>query len=256
MFFDSHAHYDDARFDADRDALLAAMPGLGVCRVVNAGANVLSSRASVSLAEAYSFVYAAAGTHPHDAADLTDAGLAELESLCAHPKVVAVGETGLDYHYDHSPRDIQRHWFMRQLDLAARLALPVIVHSREAAADTFDIIKESRVRRGVIHCYSGHAEQALAYIAMGFYIGVGGAVTFDKSKKLPETVARIPAERILIETDAPYLTPAPHRGKRNDSSYLKYIAEVIAGIKGITAEETARITRENAERLFFPDGGA
>ncbi|MDR1663370.1 MAG: TatD family hydrolase [Clostridiales bacterium] len=249
-YFDSHAHYDDERFDNDRATLLAALPSLGVCGVVNAGANLNSSRASVTLAEAFSHVYAAAGVHPHDAETLDEGNFAELEKLFSHEKIVAVGEIGLDFYYDRSPRDTQRFWFKRQLALALKWGLPVLIHSREAAAEVFEIIQNSGVRKGVIHSYSGSAETAREYVKMGFYIGVGGVVTFDKTKKLPEVVRQVPLENILIETDAPYMTPAPHRGKRNDSSYLKYIVEAIAAIKNVTPEEVAAVTKENAEKLF------
>lgn len=249
-YFDSHAHYDDERFDTDRAELLTALPSQGVGRVVNAGSCVSSSKASVQLAEAFPYVYAAVGVHPHEAQNLTEDGFTELENLCAHPKAVAVGEIGLDFYYDTSPRDVQRFWFKRQLALAVKTDLPVVVHSRDAAAEVFDIIRESGVRRGVIHCYSGEVPMAHDYIEMGFFIGVGGVITFDKTKKLPEVVGQIPLEKILIETDAPYQTPVPHRGKRNDSSYLQYIVEAIARVKGVTPEAVAAQTYKNAEGLF------
>ena len=252
--FDSHAHYDDARFDTDRGTLLAALPGMGVGRVINAASSVESSRASVALAEAFAYIRAAVGVHPHEAGALDEAGFSELEKLLADADdsryIAAIGEIGLDYYYDNAPREAQRYWFKRQLALAGERNLPAVIHSREAAAETFGIIKDSGVRRGVIHCYSGGAQMAMDYIKMGFFIGVGGAVTFEKSKKTREAVKEIPLEYILIETDAPYLTPAPHRGKRNDSSYLKYITGAIAEIKHITPGAVAETTYKNAEGLF------
>jgi TatD DNase family protein len=252
-FFESHAHYDDRRFETDRDEILASLPGDNITRVINVGSDMASSYASCKLAEAHDHVYAAVGVHPHDANTLSNEKLAELKSLCAHPKVVAVGEMGLDFHYGHSPRDIQRHWFARQLELAAEVNLPAIIHSRETAKETFEIIKKSPVRKGVLHCYSGGIPHAMEYIKMGFFIGIGGVITFDKTKRLPEVTAAIPLEKILIETDAPYLTPKPHRGKRNESSYLKYIAQTIAEIKGIEPETVAAQTYVNACALFGID---
>ena len=250
MFFESHAHYDDPRYDADRGELLASFKENGVDYVINVGADLASSDASVKLAEKYDFIYAAAGVHPHDAGTLSEGGLAALESLCGKPKVVALGEIGLDFHYDNAPRDAQKYWFGRQLELAGRLNLPVIIHSRGAAAETFNIIENSGIRRGVIHCYSGSAPMALDYINMGFYIGVGGVITFEKAKKLREVVEAIPVKRILLETDAPYLTPAPHRGERNLSNYLIFIATKISEIKGITPEHVAKTTFSNAIKAF------
>jgi TatD DNase family protein len=249
-YFDSHAHYDDRRFDGERQRLLAGLPGKGVTRIVNAGADLPSSKASVALAGVFSYVYAGVGVHPHEAKSLNETGMAELEALCVHPRVVAVGETGLDYYYEHSPKEVQRYWFKRQLALADKYGLSVIIHSREAAQETFDIVKDSPQRRGVVHSYSGSVPMALAYIEMGYVIGIGGVVTFDKSKRLPEVVKAVPLNKIVIETDAPYLTPAPHRGKRNDSSYLYLIAEAVALIKGVSHEEAARQTYENACRVF------
>ena len=220
MYFESHAHYDDERFDEDRDTLLASFPAEGIETVVNASSDIKSSKASIALSEKYPFFYAAVGVHPHEVENITEADIDELRELSKHPKVVAIGEIGLDYYYDLSPRDLQRHWFKRQLELADELKMPVIIHSRDAAQECFDIIKNSNVRNGVIHCYSGSAEMAEEYIKMGFYIGVGGSLTFKNNKKGVETVERIPIEKILIETDSPYLAPVPCRGKRNDSRLL------------------------------------
>ena len=250
MIFETHAHYDDPRYDADREELLNSFKANGVDYVINVGADLPSSEHSVKLAERYDFIYAAVGVHPHSADTLSEDGVKELEKLCGMPKVAALGEIGLDFYYDSSPRDAQRHWFKRQLELAARMGLPVIIHSREAAAETFGIIRDSNVRRGVIHCYSGGVPMALDYIDMGFYIGVGGVITFEKARKLKEVTEAIPLERILLETDAPYLAPAPHRGERNNSSYLTFIAAKISEIKGITQQNVYDTTYANASKLF------
>lgn len=251
MYFESHAHYDDERFDEDRDTLLASFPAEGIETVVNASSDIKSSKASIALSEKYPFFYAAVGVHPHEVENITEADIDELRELSKHPKVVAIGEIGLDYYYDLSPRDLQRHWFKRQLELADELKMPVIIHSRDAAQECFDIIKNSNVRNGVIHCYSGSAEMAEEYIKMGFYIGVGGSLTFKNNKKGVETVERIPMEKILIETDSPYLAPVPYRGKRNDSRLLKYVVERISQIKNIPENDICNITKNNAQNLFI-----
>ena len=251
MYFESHAHYDDERFDEDRDTLLASFPAEGIETVVNASSDIKSSKASIALSEKYPFFYAAVGVHPHEVENITEADIDELKELSKHSKVVAIGEIGLDYYYDLSPRDLQRHWFKRQLELADELKMPVIIHSRDAAQECFDIIKNSNVRNGVIHCYSGSAEMAEEYIKMGFYIGVGGSLTFKNNKKGVETVERIPTEKILIETDSPYLAPVPYRGKRNDSRLLKYVVERISQIKNIPENDICNITKNNAQNLFI-----
>lgn len=255
MFFDSHAHYDDDRFNEDRHEILSAMAQNKVDYIVNAAADIISSNEGVRLSEQYSFVYAGVGVHPHsvDELDETNQGkttLALLESLCKHPKVVAIGEIGLDYYYEHSPRAIQRIWFSRQMELAKKVDLPIIVHSRDAGQETFDMIRESGLSKGVIHCFSGSAEMAKEYIRLGFYIGVGGTLTFNNARRSVEVVEQIPLESIVIETDCPYLTPMPHRGKRNDSTYLIHIAQKIADIKNISIEEVAQVTSKNAKDLF------
>jgi len=246
MYIDSHAHYDDARFDDDRAEVLAGLTD--VTAVINSGSCLASSRASVDLAQKYDFIYATVGVHPHNASELTD--LTELTELCKQEKVVAVGEIGLDYHYDYSPRDVQLVGFTNQLSLAESLGLPAVIHSREAAADTFNAVKNSGLRRGVVHCYSGHLPMALDYIEMGYYIGIGGVVTYKNAKKTREVAAGVPLSSILIETDAPYLAPVPFRGKRNDSSMLRFVCEAIAEARGVTAEEVAEVTAENARILF------
>ena len=252
MYFDSHAHYDDRRFDQDRSELLGALPGHGVTGIINVGASMASSRASVALAEDYPYIYATVGVHPHDAAEMAETDLEILRSFCGHKKVVAVGEIGLDFHYDNSPRDVQRIWFARQLELAKSLNMPVVIHSREAAAETFNMIKDSGICKGVLHCYSGHLPMALEYIKIGFYIGIGGVVTYKNAEKTQEVAAKIPLGQLLIETDAPYLAPAITKKKRerNDSSKLPYIVETIAKLRGITPKAVAEATEENARCLF------
>lgn len=250
MYFDSHAHYDDGRYRADRDELLEGLPLRGVGFVVNIGADMRSSEKGIRLAEKYPYIYASVGVHPHSAKDMNAGDLVKMESWLKHPKVVAVGEIGLDFFHNYSPQDVQREWFKKQLAVAEAADVPVVIHSREAAQEVFDILCASTVRRGVIHCYAGSAEMAKEYVKMGFLIGVGGVVTFSKGRKLAEVVKELPIETILIETDCPYLTPEPYRDKRNDSSYLKFIVEKIADIKGMRSEDVASITTENALALY------
>ena len=252
MYFESHAHYDDRRFNDDRYELIDALHEKeGVHAIINIGCDIKTSLSSLSLADSYDFVYAAVGVHPHEADSLDEKSFELLRELTQEEKAVAVGEIGLDFYYDNSPRDVQRHWFKRQLALAKEVDLPVVIHSRDAAQETFDIIKESGVRKGVIHCYSGSAEMAEEYVKMGFKIGVGGVVTYKNSKKLIETVERLSIKDILIETDSPYLAPSVVRGTRNDSSNLKYVVKKIAELKNMTEEEVAKITSDNAVELFF-----
>ncbi len=254
MYFESHAHYDDKRYNNDREAIIEAIKESNVGCVVNIGATLESSKRSVELTKKYEFFYASVGVHPHDAKSLSEERLNTLEALAKNPKVVAIGEIGLDYYYEFSPRDTQREWYKKQLDLANRLSLPVIIHSRDAAQETFDILKDSPVREGVIHCYSGSAQMAKGYEKMGFYIGVGGVVTFKGAKDLVETVAAVSLDKILIETDCPYLSPEPFRGQRNDSTKLKYVVKKIAEIKGITEAQVEEATEANARKLFFKKG--
>lgn len=251
-YFESHAHYDDKRFKEDREELLGELlPASGVSHVINIGCDVKSSEMSIRLADKYNYIYAAVGVHPHELYDMSSQTIAKLKKLSEHPKVVAIGEIGLDYYYDTHPRELQRFWFRQQLRLAEEVNKPVIIHSRDASQETFDIIQSTNIRRGSIHCYSGSAQMAQDYVKMGFHIGVGGVVTFSNAKKLVETVEAIPIESILIETDCPYLAPNPNRGKRNDSTNLKYIVEKIAEIKKMTPEDVAKITEKNAKSLFF-----
>ena len=254
MIFDTHAHYDDDRFAPDRGELLSGMNGNGIGRIINVGASFEGCKNSLTLAQEHDFIYAALGVHPSDIADLTEESCEWIRQHLSEPKVVAVGEIGLDYYWDKEPevQARQREWFRYQLQLAKESALPVSIHSREAAADTMEIMKKAAADGipGVIHCYSYSKEMALEYIDMGYYIGVGGVVTFKNARKLKETVEAIPLERILLETDCPYMAPEPNRGKRNSSLYLTYVADAIAGLKGVTPEEVKTVTYENALRLF------
>ena len=251
MYFDSHAHYDNPQYDEDRESLLASLPKHGITGVINVGFDVISSKKAIALAEAYPFIYAAVGVHPHDVKDMTESDLPTLKELSAHPKVVAIGEIGLDFHYDHSPRDLQRYWFAKQLELAKSLDMPVSIHSREASKEVFDIITESGVTKGVMHCYSGHLPMALDYVKMGFYISLSGTVTYKNAAKTKEVAAGVPLDRLLIETDCPYLSPVPFRGKRNDSTKLSHIVEAIAEAKNLPIEDIAKATDKNARKLFL-----
>ena len=251
MLSDTHAHYDDHAFDADREELLPALHRAGVALIVNPGCTVESSRAAAALAERYPFVYAAAGIHPEDCAGAGDAEFEAIRALCLRERVVAVGEIGLDYYWEQNPpRDFQKQVFRRQLELARELDLPVIVHDRDAHGDALAIVREYPEVRGVFHCYSGSPEMAEELLKLGWYLGFDGPVTYKNAKKQLEILALCPLERILIETDSPYMAPVPHRGERNDSRNLCYIAEKVAEIKGVTPEEAARRTCENGKRLF------
>ncbi len=255
MIFESHAHYDDEAFEEDRESLLETVHQAGISHVINVGASIESSRRSIDLADRYPFVYAAVGVHPDETKELDEEKLNWLKEQCSRGKVVAVGEIGLDYYWDAAPRETQREWFWRQLQMAAEVNLPVIIHSREAAQDTLDIMKKFAGEHGaggVIHCFSYSKEIAREYVGMGYFIGVGGVVTFKNARKLKEVVEEIPLESILLETDCPYLAPVPYRGKRNDSGYLPYISEEIARIKGCTQQEVEEVTWENAKKLFLP----
>lgn len=248
---DSHAHYDDESFDGDREELLASVFESGIRKVINVGASMESCRTTLALSETYESVYAALGVHPSDTAQLTEADMEWLKEKSALKKVVAIGEIGLDYYWDEPDREIQKKWFQRQLDLAKEVKLPVVIHSREAAADTIGILKEyDGDLIGVIHCYSYTKESAREFLEMGYSFGIGGVLTFKNAKKLKEAVSYIPMDRILLETDCPYLAPEPNRGKRNSSLYIPYVVQVMAQLKGISEEEVIRITSENTERLF------
>lgn len=253
MYIDSHVHLDDSRFDLDRDNLIRTLKDNKVELVINIGADEDSSERSVELAHRYENIYAVVGVHPHSAKDLEGRDLSSIIKMLENDKVVAIGEIGLDYYYDNSPRDIQKKWFKEQINLALRLNKPVVIHSRDADKDTFDIIKsgvEEGGLTGVMHCYSGSVELAKEYLKLGFYISLGGPVTF-KNARVPKEVAKeVALDRLLIETDCPYLSPEPYRGKRNEPMFVSYVAEEIAKIKGISIEEVAEVTTKNAKKLF------
>lgn len=250
MIFETHAHYDDPAFDRDRDRLIALLKDEGVAPIVNIGASIESTKSTVELAHRYDHVYAAIGVHPSDCGDLTENDIEWLKDLSSDEKVVAIGEIGLDYHYDEPDREIQKKWFIRQLELARETSLPIVVHSRDAAQDTYEIIKDFRGLRGVIHCFSYSAELAREYVKMGYYIGVGGVVTFKNGRKLHEVVKEIPLESIVVETDAPYLSPEPYRGRRNSSAFIPYIIERIADLKNVSYETVERALYDNAVDLY------
>jgi TatD DNase family protein len=252
MIFDTHAHYDDERFDEDRQELLASMKDAGIGRIVNIGANMASSRTSLELAHRYDFIYAAVGVHPSDTQELDEDKIEELRILSRDPRCVAIGEIGLDYYWPEPDHELQKKWFRRQINLARQEKLPIVIHSRDAAADTLNILREEDAGEcgGVVHCFSYSAEVARQCVDMGFYIGVGGVITFKNGRKLKETVDMLPLERIIIETDCPYLAPTPHRGERNSSLYLPLVVEAIAQIKGVSTEEVIRITEQNALQMY------
>lgn len=251
MIFESHAHYDSHQFDEDREALLGSMQENGVGIILNVCADWNSVTEVVDMVQKYPFMYAAVGLHPDEVGDLDEERFEFLKSQCQNDKVVAVGEIGLDYYWDNESHDVQKKWFVRQLELARELSLPVIIHSRDAAEDTLKIMKEhAQGLRGVIHCFSYSKELAEEYVKMGFHIGIGGVVTFKNGKKLKEVAEVVPLERILLETDCPYLAPEPYRGKRNSSIYIPHIAQAIADIKGLTYEEVVAQTEANGKELF------
>ena len=250
MYFDTHAHYCDKRFDEDRDELLGSMPGMGVSLILNSGSSLRSSKFSLDLADKYDFIYASIGVHPHDSRSMTDGTITELEKMLEHPKAVAVGEIGLDYHYDFSPREVQRARFREQLELARWLNKPVIIHEREALQDTLDTVREYRDLTGVFHCFSGSLETAKIILDMGWYLSFTGIITFNNARRALEVLEKMPADRIMLETDCPYLAPDPKRGRRNSSLYLPYIAGKVAEIRGMSVDEVAALTTENGKRFF------
>ncbi len=258
MIFESHAHYDDEAFDEDREALLSSMQENGIEYIINVGAGIETSQKTLELTERYAFIYGALGVHPGGVQELNEDTFRWLTESCRsyhvknQGKIVAVGEIGLDYYWPEPARELQQQWFERQLTMAREVALPVIIHSRDAAKDTTDMLKQLHAGDlgGVIHCYSYSKETAREFLNMDYHIGIGGVVTFSNAKKLKEAVEYIPLEKILLETDCPYLAPMPYRGKRNSSLYIPYIAEEIACIKGIDKEEVIAVTADNAKKLF------
>lgn len=252
MIFDTHAHYDDEQFDIDREELLSSMKDAGISRIVDVGASIATTKKALELAHRYDFMYAAVGVHPSEVEELNDSSIELLKNLSMDEKCVAIGEIGLDYHWPEPSPELQKVWFKKQLGLARERNLPVIIHSRDAAFDTVEIMSEEHAEDigGVVHCFSYSREVARQCLDMGFYIGVGGVLTFKNARKLVEVVEDTPMDRILLETDCPYLAPEPYRGKRNSSLYLPYVVQKMAELKGITTEEVIRITEENARKMY------
>jgi len=252
LIFDTHAHYDDERFDEDRDTLLKQLHQEGISYILNASASPESLEDSIELSEKYPFIYAALGIHPHDADKMNEDLIDKIRVLSKKDKVVAIGEIGLDYYYDNSPRDTQKYWFERQIELAKELKLPIIIHDRDAHEDTVNILKKTDAGQvgGIFHCFSGSAQMALDMIKLNMHISIGGPVTFKNARKTIEVVQAVPLEKLLVETDSPYLSPEPFRGKRNNSGYLVHIIRKIAEIKGISESEVAEATLANAKKVF------
>lgn len=250
MYFDTHAHYDDERFDQDRDELLGGMIDRGVDLIVNPGCDMETSRKAIEIAEKYPFVYAGIGFHPHDSKKMNSDSIDQLEILSKNSRVVAIGEIGLDYHYDNSPRNIQKERFRQQLELARKLSLPVIIHEREASRDCLEIIRDFKDVLGVFHCYSGSVESAKTIIKQGWYLSFTGVITYKNAKKSHEVIKWMPTDKLMIETDSPYLSPVPERGRRNSSLNLPFIAQTISELLGKTTEEVAGFTKENGKRFY------
>ncbi len=252
MIFDTHAHYDDEAFDIDREELLGKLKEQGIEYVVNASASIKSVDEVFSLADRYDFLFGTVGIHPSETGDLNEERFTWLSEKARHPKNVAIGEIGLDYYWDTPDREIQKHWFEKQIELARELQLPMVIHSRDAVNDTYSMLKEAKAEEmgAIIHCFSYGIEQARQYLNMGFYLGIGGVVTFTNGKKLKEVVAFAPLDQLVLETDCPYLSPVPHRGKRNSSLNLTYVAQEIAKIKNIDYDTVVNVTSENAKRFY------
>ena len=250
MYFDTHAHYDDKQFDSDRDELLSSLPQKGVELVVLPGCDVHSSQQAIAIAQSYDYIYAAVGVHPGELADYKPGDLEKIEALAAHKKCVAIGEIGLDYYWDDSRKDEQKQLLRDQLELALKLDKPVIIHDREAHADSMEILFQYPALRGVFHCFSGSKEMAQELLKRGWYLGFDGPVTYKNARKTIEVLEICPMDRLLVETDSPYLSPVPMRGKRNDSSNLCHVVEKIAQVKNMAPEEVARLSLENGRRLF------
>lgn len=252
MFFDTHAHLDDEQFDQDREQVIARAFQAEVQVLVNVGCNVESAQKTLALTKQYSFIYGVVGMHPHDAKDLDEKSYQRLAEMAVQPKIVAVGEIGLDYHYDFSPRDVQRTVFRRMIGLAREVKRPIVIHDREAHEDVLAIVREEKAREvgGIFHCYSGSWQMAKEVLKEGFYLSIAGPVTFANARKLAEVVKEAPLDRLLIETDCPYLAPVPFRGKRNEPAFVAKVAEMIAAIKELSVQEVARATLENGKRIF------
>lgn len=250
MLFDTHAHLNDEAFHADREELIASLPQKKITPVMNPGCNLEDSKKGIALAEKYDFVYCAVGSHPDSADEVNESVIEEYRDLCRHPKVKAIGEIGLDYHYEDIPRELQKKAFIMQMELAKETGLPVIVHERDAHEDGLAIVKSFPTVQGVFHCFSGSAELARQLVDLGWYIGFTGVLTFKNARRAIEAAAAIPLERIVLETDCPYMAPEPYRGRRNDPTYLYRMAEKLGEIRGISAEEAAAITAQNGKRLY------
>ena len=252
MIFDTHAHYDDEAFNEDREELLGNLQSQGIGAVVNIGASIATSRNTIALTETYPFIYGAIGVHPNETAELDEAKLAWIKEQAAREKIVAIGEIGLDYYWEEPDHETQKKWFHRQLNLARELKLPVIIHSRDAAKDTLDMMKAAKAGDigGVVDCFSYTREMAREYLNMGFFLGIGGVRTFNNARKLKEVVEYIPLESIVLETDCPYLAPVPNRGKRNSSLNLPYVVEAVSQLKGVDPETVVKVTWENGKRLY------
>ncbi len=252
LIFDTHSHYDDSAYDDDRDELLSSMKAGGVGYIVDISASIQDMQHILELTQRYDFMYAAAGLHPTEAPEFNDENFSAVTEMLHHEKVMAVGEIGLDYHYEDTNKTLQKEWFAAQIALAKQEKCPIVVHSREAAADTLDMIKSEGARDvgGVIHCFSYEKEMARLYLDMGFYIGIGGVLTFKNARKLVEVVQYMPMEQMLLETDCPYLAPVPHRGERNDSTMIRYVVDKIAEIKGIDRQKIISTTTANARKMY------
>ena len=252
MIFDTHAHYDDKQFDQDREELLASMKDNGIGTIVDVGSNMETSTWIVEAVTRYPMMYGAVGVHPSDTAELKESDIDTLKKYAAMDRILAIGEIGLDYYWDEPERSIQKKWFEAQIELARDVKLPIIIHSRDAAKDTYDIMKALHAEEigGVVHCFSYSKEMARQFLDMGFYIGIGGVVTFKNAKTLKEVAAYTPLDRIVLETDCPYLAPVPFRGKRNCSAYISYVLDMIAELKGISREEAEQVTYENARNMY------
>lgn len=250
MYFDTHTHLDDAKFDQDRELVIENLKQKGVSLAVNVGADLASSKRSIALAEQHDFIYAAVGIHPNDVGTMRDNDLKILEDMAKHEKVMAIGEIGLDYHYDEPERSVQKFWFEKQIRLARDLAMPFIIHDRDAHQDTMDIIQKIGYFNGVMHCFSGSCEMANIMLDLGFYISIAGQVTFKNAPKVREVAKMIPIDRLLIETDSPYLAPEPHRGERNNSANVRFTCAKIAELKGMKAEDVAEITYLNGKKFY------
>lgn len=252
MIFDTHAHYDDEAFNEDREAVIKSLAAAGVETVVNIGASMASSETTLELTRNYPFIYGTAGVHPSETAELDEEKFQRLKEIVREPKIVAVGEIGLDYYWEKPAHDIQKNWFERQLELAREVNLPVVIHSREAAKDTLEIMKAAKAgdMGGVIHCFSYGKDMAREYLDMGFFLGIGGVLTFKNAKKLREVVEYAPMAQLVLETDSPYMAPEPNRGKRNTSANLPYVVNMMAEIKGLSPEDVIAATEKNAKRLY------